>query len=355
MKYNPLTLVLFLSSTFGFSQTGIDLKTVPVNIRHQDFYIEKVFDEGQTNGLGTVKDGLGKEVNPQLRGGTSKAVKAFMDIVLPKSNGSIPINIAVKEIKIEQVRTGITEITARAYVELIFYDEGGTERYKIGHYEDQVYPDVQPQTIYNTHEQRIRAALEYCLLSFIGHRAMDVKASPLEDVLDKNPDSFVHEPEPYKPLGKWIDILTFKKRFDRYHDGWEVAYNGFADSEKDFIVPFEIGYGQTKSKSDVIRNHGYSSIDAYALGTGFSGYIKILPGLYADLGFNVPLGMEVLKDLEDRKSTNFLIGIGAHQGIKIIPWKDFGIVIGAGVFQKLQTSKVYKRNFGLELEVGFNF
>ena len=38
-----------------------------------------------------------------------------------------------------------------------------------------------------------------------------------------------------------------------------------------------------------------------------------------------------LQAQDDKKSNNFLIGIGSNQGVKIIPWKDYGIVIGAGM------------------------
>ncbi|WP_157609263.1 hypothetical protein [Psychroflexus torquis] len=44
-----------------------------------------------------------------------------------------------------------------------------------------------------------------------------------------------------------------------------------------------------------------------------------------------------------------------HKQIKAIPWTEFGIVIGAGVFQHWQTSKGINRNFGFQLEVRFNF
>jgi hypothetical protein len=104
-----------------------------------------------------------------------------------------------------------------------------------------------------------------------------------------------------------------------------------------------------------VQKRGYSSVNSYALGFGLNGYAKIAAGIYLDLGLNVPIGLEVLRDLENKKSSNFLIGLSAHQGVKIIPWKDFGITIGAGLFQRFQTSKIINRNFGFELEVGINF
>ncbi|MFS4467788.1 hypothetical protein [Maribacter sp. 2210JD10-5] len=157
------------------------------------------------------------------------------------------------------------------------------------------------------------------------------------------------------PLNRWFNLITFKRTLDKYENRWEVGYTGFTDSDNDFIIPFEISYGQSRAKTDRVRERGYSSIDTYALGSGFNGLIKIIPGVYVDIGLNIPLGIEVLRNLEDKKSNNFLVGVVASQGVKIIPWKEFGIVIGAGIFQQLQISKVYKRNFGFELELGINF
>jgi len=56
---------------------------------------------------------------------------------------------------------------ARVYVELYFYAENGEELYKIAHYEEQDFPVSGLTEIFETHEQRIRAALEYCLWSYI--------------------------------------------------------------------------------------------------------------------------------------------------------------------------------------------
>jgi hypothetical protein len=150
-------------------------------------------------------------------------------------------------------------------------------------------------------------------------------------------------------------MLTYKRLSDKYNEGWNVAYTGFSDHEKDLIIPFVLSYGQSRAKSNIVQERGYSSVDSYAFGFGFNGFLKISHGFYLDIGVNVPIGMEVLRDLQEKKSNNFLIGLGASQGVKIIPWKDFGIVIGAGIFQRWQTSKVINRNFGFQLELGFNF
>jgi hypothetical protein len=357
MKKTIHILGVFFSCASCFSQTTIDLKKVPFEIKNQNFYIDSVIDDRQKLYFEVIEDNSNKKVKLRFEKGTAITIKHFLDTALPKTEGSAPITLRIHHLKIEEAQTSIDERTARVYVELYFYAENGEELYKVVHYEDQIFPVSSLTEIFETHEQRIRAALEYCLWSFIDAQKENTTPNLIKDgILDNAGSDKEAAPfEAYMPLGKWFNILTFKRVIDKYNEGWNVSYTGFSDNDKDFIIPFVIGYGQSKSKSDIVQERGYRSVDSYALGFGFNGLIKIIPGVYVDLGLNVPIGIESLRDLEDKKSTNFLIGISANQGVKIIPWKDFGIVIGAGVFQRWQTSKVINRNFGFQLELGINF
>jgi hypothetical protein len=357
MKEFISILLVFFSCSSSFSQTTIDLKIVPFELTNQDFYIDNVIDNRQELHLGVIENNYNKKVKLRFESGTAATIKNFMDAALPKTDDRVPITLRVNHLKIEEAQTSIDSRTARVYIELQFYAENGKELYKVVHYEDQVFPVSNLSEIYATHEQRIRSALEYCLRSFINAQKENTTHNLTKDEIPDNA-SFTKKTstfESYVPLGEWFDMLTFKRTIDRYNEGWNVSYTGFSDNDKDFIIPFVLGYGQSRAKSDLVKERGYSSVDSYAFGFGFNGYIKIVPGLYVDIGLNVPIGMEVLRDLEDKRSTNFLIGLRANQGVKIIPWKDFGLVIGAGLYQQWQTSKLINRNFGFTLEVGINF
>ncbi len=357
MKETINILFIIFSYTLCFSQTIIDLKIIPFEIKNQNFYIDKVFDDRQEMYLSFIEDNSEKKVTLRLKYSLSVTVKKFMDTALPKTGNKTPIIIRINDLKIEQAQTSIDKRTARIYIELSFYSESGDKLYKIAHYENQVFPLSSLKKINETHEQRIRAALEYCLWGFINRPKADLTNNTVKGINSGNKNFTVKESdfEPYIPLGKWYNILSIKRVLDKYNEGWEVAYTGFLDNEKDFIIPFEIAYSQSNAKSDLVKERNYSSVNAFTLGFGLNGYIKIVPGLYVDLGLNVPIGIEVLRDLQNKKSTNFLIGLTTHQGVKIIPWKGLGIVIGTGLFQRLQTSKIENRNFGFELELGINF
>jgi hypothetical protein len=357
MKEFISILCVFFSCSASFSQTTIDLKIVPFEITNQNFYIDNVIDNSQELHLGVIEDNSHNKVKLCFKNGTAKTIKNFMDAALPKTEDRVPITLRVNHLKIEEAQTSIDKRTARVYVEFSFYAANGKELYKVVHYEDEIFSVSSLTEIYDTHEQRIRAALEYCLWSFIDAQKANTTHNLIKDeILDnasttKKASTF----ETYTPLGKWFNMLTFKRMTDKYNEGWNISYTGFSDHEKDLIIPFVMGYGQSRTKSNIVQERGYRSVDSYAFGFGFNGYLKITPGFYVDLGLNMPIGIEVLRDLEDRKSTHFLIGLSANQGVKIIPWKDFGVVIGAGVFQRWQTSKVINMNFGFQLELGINF
>jgi hypothetical protein len=355
-KTTPILAALF-SCTICFSQTTIDLKIVPFEIENPSFYIEKVVDNRQENHLGIIANNFNKKVQLRFENDAATTIKRFLDSALPETSDRLAITLVLKNLKVEEAQTSIDKRTARVYVELYFYAENREELYKVVRYEDQVFPESDITEIYKTHEQRIRAALEYCLRSFINFQKTssthDLAKVDMVDTTALYPEKAAFEN--YVPLGKWFDMLTIKRMTDTYNDTWNISYTGFSDQETGFIIPFVIGYSQTRAKSDIIQERGYSSVDSYALGFGFNGFIKITSGLYVDLGINVPIGMELLRNLENKKSSNFLIGLSTHQGIKIIPWQDSGIVFGAGVFQRWQTSKVINRNFGFALELGINF
>jgi hypothetical protein len=357
MKNILYILIVFFSYTICLSQATIELKTVTFEIKNPGFYITKIIDTRQAKQLGTVENNFNKKLQIRFENDAATAVKVFVDSTLPKTNNQLPITLIINKLQIEEAQTSIDKRTARVYVELYFLAENGEELYKIAHYEDQVFPESDITAIFNTHEQRIRAALEYCLRSFIHFQKTSSTHNRTKvDMADKT-DLYQEKTtfNNYVPLGKWFNMLTIKRMIDTYNEGWNVSYTGFSDHETDFIIPFVIGYSQSKATSNIIQKRGYNSVDMYTLGFGVNGFIKITPGLYVDLGINVPIGMELLRDLENKKSSNFLIGLNAHQGIKIIPWKDSGIVFGAGIFQRWQTSKVIDRNFGLALELGVNF
>jgi hypothetical protein len=351
-------LTLLLSYVTLYSQTNIELQTVPIELPDQSFYIHEVFDDRLDKHLGNIKDKNDNTTSYKLKGNAATTILDFISVTLKRSAEKKPIHLKIKTLEIQQNQTSIDEITTRIIIELVFFDANTLNEgkiFSISHTEDEVFSISETSQIAKTHEKRIRAAIEYCLLAFISKQSSIKNSNPEAEKM--NTLHFQKSAElskKTKKLTPWFNTLIFSKTSDKYFKGWNINYIGFSDSDDDFIIPFAFGYGQSKAKNNIVKERGYSSVDYYGLDSGLEGLLKIIPGCYANVGIQVPLGMEILKNLDGKKSHNFVIGIGAKQGIRIIPWKEYGIVFGAGFYQKFKTSKIHKTNFGFQFEVGVN-
>ena len=135
MKEISTFLIALFCCTRCFSKTTIALKTIPFEIKHQNFYIENVLDDSHDKYIGVMKDNSEKKVGILLKHGTSETVRNFMEIALPKKSNRIPILLRVNNLKIEAAQTRIDKLNARVYIALTFYSEKGYELYKISQYE----------------------------------------------------------------------------------------------------------------------------------------------------------------------------------------------------------------------------
>ncbi|WP_159090885.1 hypothetical protein [Aquimarina aquimarini] len=360
MKYLWHISIFFLSSVV-LSQENIALKTIPFHTDNVSISIAQVIDirKEKNLGLGTNRDG--EKVIFKLHPDAPTAILNFMKTSFLQTKEAKPIVIKIKDLEIQQSQSSISYITTRVHANLIFYEKENDSLQKlfdVEHYEDATFYISDKSKIFDTYEQRIRAALEYCTLSFINNYKKQNKSKSISEGIETNVEDGFYEKSEVKykkKLGEWFNMLTYKKVYSKHKEGWKISYIGFTDSDKDFIMPFVISYDRYSIKRSSLLNKNYTSVDAFSIGGGFDGYLKIIPGIYANISLEVPLGIEITKKTKGNKQHNFLIGIGARQGIKIIPWKEYGIVIGAGVFQQIQTSRVYTKNFGIELELGINF
>ena len=231
-------------------------------MKDQSIYIKQVIDDREERQLGCLKDPDGNKVNLKLEGGASKAVRSFIDISFPHLENNQPIHIKIKALNVQEskrrMNNGIVRI-ARAHVALVFFEESEgklNELFSITHNEDQVFALIDKESLFNTHEQRIRAALEYCMLAFVDNYPKDSEvAKPTHFSKDGSTPAFSSK------LGKWFNIIAVKGMNSTHHEGWSIGYTGFVDSKKGFILPYEISYEEEYVKSNSARDKGYESAD----------------------------------------------------------------------------------------------
>ena len=321
-----------------------------------------MIDERVPTHLGWHKAPSGEKVTLTLSGGAPKALLEFYQTTLPADSTRTPICITIKALNVQaskrRMKNAIAEI-GRAHVDLVFSEWQGdslVERYRIQHNEDQLFDLGDRATLFATHERRIRAALEYGLKAFDAHYTMPtlpLVPGPTEPV---HFDAGFPNPKFERQLGNWINLVAFKVLSSTYHQGWALSYTGFVDSDRKFIAPYEISVEAYTVRPNIALSRGYYGVSSFVSRPElYFLYKKIFPGLYVSMSLNVPVGVEFLEDLDRRNSANFVIGVGASQGIRIVPWQKYGVVLGVDFFQEFQTSKVYRADIGVEFVIGVNF
>ena len=355
-----LLLVFVLTSSFGFSQDFITLNTVPFEAEDSSFYVKEVIDARDIKNLGMHHNLNGERVILKLGPEAPDAIMAFMNRSLIQTPNKKGIYLKINTLNLQNTRRNAEEIVSRATVDLSFCEKKKghlKELFRVVRNEDQVFAASIlgfTKTIedeFKSHEQRIRAALEYAVLAF-----MEYQQDSAENYVTHFESSSQGEAVS-NSLNRWYNIIEYRQILtSTYHKGWALGYTGFLDNNKSFIIPYELNLEFYDVKEDFARREGFEFVDATMLRPGIFGYKKVFPGVYGAVGINVPLGFEVKRRLDtDDDIYKFLIGIGASQGLKIIPWKKYGMVLGIEFFQQIQNSEIFTRDVGLEFSVGFNF
>ncbi|MEM9671033.1 MAG: hypothetical protein ACFB15_00455 [Cyclobacteriaceae bacterium] len=357
MRLNSLVLYLLIfASSRVFSQETVALRSVAFKPPTDDVYVMSVHDERTNRHLGMHKNLNGDKVTLYMDKGAEQSVADFYEISMPHRLSGRPVLIKIKELNVQESKRRMNSFiarVARAHVELVFLEKHAgewSEVFTIRHNEDQVFGLYDKQNLYNTHEERIRAALEYCMLAFL-HNYEEPK-SLTESHFDISSGRQKINPK----LGQWFNLVTAKVLRSTYFEGYGISYTGFVDSKKGLIRPYETSFEVTWARRDVAEENGFRDVNSFVFRPElYFFYKKITRGIYASVSANIPVGYEILENFDGDNSFNFVIGAGASQGLRIIPWEKRGLVIGADFFQQFETSRVYRFDVGVEVVVGINF
>ena len=196
-----------------------------------------------------------------------------------------PSYIKINVLNIQETRRNAEEVISRAAVDLSFCEMRRgklKELYRVQRNEDQIFAASifgfakTIEDVYSTHEKRIRAALEYALLAFIEYHdnaKTDATSHFEKSNFDKGDDN---------RLNNWYNIIEYRQILtSTYHNGWALGYTGFMDSDRKFIIPYEINLEFYDVKEDFARREGFEFVDATILRPGIFGYKKLFPGVGA--------------------------------------------------------------------------
>ncbi|MDN5213029.1 hypothetical protein QQ020_13260 [Fulvivirgaceae bacterium BMA12] len=353
-----ITVILFFLVTKLCAQERMSLRTIPfIPQSKEGVYVESVIDKRKVKSLGIQEKINGEKTELFLKEGAETALESFYEKSLKKDSHKEPVYIELKALNVQEskrrMNDGIVKV-ARAHVEMSFLQmEDGMlkEMYAIKHNEDEVFALHEKAQLYATHEKRIRAALEYCMHYFLKNYD---KVKPVFS--DANFTPLRENEKMDKKLGQWFNLVTVKGMGSTYFQGYGISYTGFVDSKKGLIRPYETSFELTWARKDVAEENGYEEVNSFVLRPElYFFYKRLFQGVYASMSTNAPLGFELLEDLSGDNSFNFVIGIGASQGLRFIPWQKRGLVFGVDFFQQFETSEVYRFDLGVEFVLGINF
>ena len=357
MKYCLFISLLILSLISASAQDVMPLRAIKFTpMLSESIYIASVSDERKKKSLGIHKTLFGDRRELFLQDG-AMAVKRFYDLSFQKSNSSAVIHIKVLALNVQEslrrMNNGVVRV-ARAHVSLVFGTiQNGSfqEIFHIKHNEDEVFGRGDRGGLYSTHEKRVRAALEYCMHAFLGSYS-EIKAG----IPSTNFRPVKMNEKLETKLGEWFNLATIKGLRSRFFEGYGVTYTGFVDSKKGFIRPYEMSFEVIWARPGVAEENGFNEVNSFTFRPElYFVYKKLFKGVYASLSGNVPVGYELLERRNGDNAFNFIIGIGASQGVRFVPWQNKGVVFGADFFQQFETSEVYRFDMGVEVVLGINF
>ncbi len=357
VKHYLLSCLMALNSILVSAQDVVLLRSIAFTpATSESIHVASVIDERKRKSLGIQSYPSGEKAELYLQDGVV-AIQRFYDLSFQRTNNSTPIYLRIRALNVQEslrrMNNGIVRV-ARAHVSLAFFtkqNEAYTEVFQIKHNEDEVFGRGDQETLYASHEKRIRAALEYCMHVFLENYS-DIKN--MASTSDFQP--IVENDDIETKLGEWFNLITIKGVRSRFFEGYGVTYTGFVDRKKGFIRPYETSFEVTWARPGVAEENGFAEVNSFIFRPElYFVYKRLFKGVYASLSGNIPVGYELLERENGDNAFNFVIGIGSSQGLRFVPWRNKGVVFGADFFQQFETSKVYRFDLGFEAVLGINF
>jgi len=117
--------------------------------------------------------------------------------------------------------------------------------------------------------------------------------------------------------------------------------------------------GRFYAESEQDKEAAFNRIESAALQghatIGVSGLKTLTDKLYLNIDAGVILGSENLTELNGKQYDRFFVGLSSFQGILFVPTTKWAIVLKAGIYEEVLTSKLYGYDVGLLLGVGLKF
>jgi hypothetical protein len=159
-----------------------------------------------------------------------------------------------------------------------------------------------------------------------------------------------------KETQRWTNLITYSQRIGANAKGWSVQYYGYNfRSTTKWFIPLLFGVESFDIDPGYFDKSGYTYASMSYFNAGISPFYQLNEFFLMNLGAQLVFGDEELQDARGSESSHSFFGIAPSQGIYFISKTKVGITLGISVYEKLLSSKVYKSDVGLKLEMGIKF
>ncbi len=332
-----------------------------IRMSDQKFYIQSVIDgRGNTSEIGFVHKGsFNKKIQVDLQNGLEKSLNDFYRYAVTPDTTLAPIVMRVVFFQISEHTDGPSEI-GKAEIKVEFYKKNAEGKWgKV--FETEAVDEETAPDVTASHERRIRKVLENVILAFNNSNWQNVQTEYIEFSEIKGQKSILlnNTLEPEKKI--WVSLLPIHAAFGTNAEGWGVSYMGFSSSLRgNWAIPFSISYDKYVIDPGLLVRAGYEKATLNYGKIGVGAMRKIGDDFHFVFNMNIPLGFEELEKFNPLAQTTtvtnrFIFGFEPTQSFYFITRSRVGFYLGAGIYERFLSSKVYKNDIGLKIEAGLKF
>lgn len=123
----------------------------------------------------------------------------------------------------------------------------------------------------------------------------------------------------------------------------------------DWLLPWRVSIQFSNIRDEEFQKSNFLQATMGHATIGVSGLKTITDKLYLNIDAGVILGSENITELTGKQYDRFFVGLSSFQGILFVPTTKWAVVLKAGIYEEVLTSKLYGYDVGVQLGVGLKF
>lgn len=123
----------------------------------------------------------------------------------------------------------------------------------------------------------------------------------------------------------------------------------------DWLLPWRVSIQVSEIRNAKFEKSIFRQASMGHAAIGVGGFKTLTDKIYLNIDAGVILGSENLVELSWKQYDRFYVGLRSFQGILFVPTTKWAVVLKAGVYEEVLTSKLYNYDVGVLLGVGLKF